>query len=145
MLIVNRTPTFQMRNDVSQLFSSMFNGLPSIATAGQANVPAMNVWEKDQAFFIEAELPGFSMSDIDVSVLGTDVTVSGERKQCDFENATYLRRERNCGAFSRTWSLPAEVDVERVEASLKNGILLITLPKSAKAQPRRIEVRTAAH
>ena len=145
MLIVNRIPLAQMRNEVNQMFNSVFSDVPSVAVPGaRASTAPMNVWEDGQSFFMEAELPGVSMDDVEVSVLGNEVTIVGQRKFADVQGATYLRRERNSGSFTRKWTLPAEVAVDRVQASLTNGVLHVTLPKSEKAQPRRIEVKPAA-
>jgi HSP20 family protein len=144
MMILNRhanpNPIAQMRNEINQLLGNAFNELtPAIRPS-----PAMNVWEDETNYFIEAELPGFSMNDLDVTVLDNEVTIKGTRQISAPEGATYLRRERVGGTFTRTWTLPADVNAEAVEASLRNGVLLLTLPKHEKAQPRKIQVKEAA-
>lgn len=146
MLIMNRVPVSplnQVHNEMSQLFNSVFGTAAAPSQASGTLAPPMNVWEQDDRFFIEAELPGFSMDDIEVSVLNDEVTITGARKPAETEGATYLRRERRYGSFTRTWTLPTEIDAEGVEASLNSGVLLVSLPKSAKAQPRKIEVKVA--
>jgi HSP20 family protein len=103
----------------------------------------MNVWEDEKAWFIEAELPGYRMEDLDISVLADQVTVKGKREVAEPQGATFLRRERASNEFERTWTFPADVSADGVEAALNNGVLLLTLPKSPKVQPRKITVKTA--
>jgi HSP20 family protein len=108
-----------------------------------ATLPAMNAWDDGSAFRVEMELPGFRREDVEVSVSGRDLLVSGKRGFEVPEGWTLHRRERAAGTFARRLSLPAPVDVEQVEAKLKDGILSLVLPKVAEARPRRIEVRHA--
>jgi HSP20 family protein len=114
------------------------------ATTAQEFAPAMNVSESDIDYTIEAELPGYQMQDIEVSVLGDEVTIKGQRAITTPEGAVHLRRERRGGAFSRTFTLPETVQVDKVAASLNDGVLLITLPKSPAVQPRKIAVKAGA-
>ena len=149
MLLMNRFPRTafapfpsfaRLPDDVSQLL----NGALQDSTSFSRNaVLAMNIWETPQNFTIEAELPGFSLSDIDVTVHGDEVTIKGSRTLTDREGATCLRRERSGGSFERTWTLPTEIQAGKVEANLTNGVLTITLPKSEKAQPHKVAVRGA--
>jgi HSP20 family protein len=83
------------------------------------------------------------MSDLDITVLDNHVNIKGTRTITAPDGATYLRRERPTGTFARAWNLPNAVEAEKVEAALTNGILTVTLPKTAKMQPRRITVKTA--
>jgi HSP20 family protein len=146
MLMLNRMsrvyPLSRMHQEMNQLFNTVFPDFT--AAAPRTATPAMNVWEDDKAYFIEAELPGYHMDDLDVTVLGDAVTIKGKRPQNDAENATYLRRERVAGEFERTWTLPGEVLTDKVEASLKDGVLLVTLPKSPETQPRKIAVMSGS-
>lgn len=132
--------------EMDRLFESMAAGCPPFAGAalrprGALLYPALNVYEDDANLYAEAELPGLALSDIDVSVTGDELTIRGKRQISLPEGAASLRRERPAGEFERTISLPVEIDVDRVEASLTNGVLLITLPKARSAQPRKVEVR----
>src|SRR5688572_27122414 len=144
MLILNRVPLArqlnQLQNEMNQLFSDVFPAPAFFDGLACASSPPLNVWEGGTNFFIEAELPGFSMSDVDVTVLGDEVTIKAQRSFELPKDATYVRRERCCGAFTRTWTLPAQVDADHVQASLKDGVLLITLPKHPSAQARRIAI-----
>ncbi len=134
--------------EMDRLFDSMVgNGpFPMLAAGARSRVlfPALNIYEDEANVYAEAELPGFSLSDLDVSIAGDELTIRGRRQLSLPEGATSLRRERLAGEFERTITLPVEIDVEHVEATLTNGVLLITLPKSRSAQARKIEVRAAA-
>ena len=144
MLILNRSP---ISAEINDLFNSMFADVPAAMRpdAADRNAPPMNVWEEDACFSIEAELPGYAMNDIEVTVLGDGVTIKGQRTIAEAQGGTCLRRERRGGSFSRTWTLPAEVNADNVEASLRDGVLLVTLPKSQKALPRKIQVKTTSN
>jgi HSP20 family protein len=121
----------------------------AFAEAGQRPAPApgagvfplVNVTENKECYFVRAELPGISSEDLDIQVTAKNLTISGERKIAgEQEGATYHRREREAGKFSRILSLPADIDTEKVDAKLTDGILTVTVPKAEKAKPRQISV-----
>ena len=80
--------------------------------------------------FVEAELPGVKHEDLEISVVGNDLTLSGQRAESQEPDATYLCRERAAGTFTRAVRLPVEFDAASVSAALNNGVLLTTLPKA---------------
>lgn len=127
-----------VRREMGELFDSVFNGHDVRARS----YPALNIWEEGDQLFAEAELPGMGMDDVELFVVGNELTIKGQRRPLADENASYHRRERGVGEFSRTVTLPVEIDSDKVEASLKNGVLTITLPKAEAARPRKISVRT---
>jgi HSP20 family protein len=104
--------------------------------------PAVNIWEEGDQVFAEAELPGVKSEDVDVSATGNEVTLRGRRAAHTIDNTPYHRRERTFGEFSRVLQLPFEVDASAVEATLRDGVLLLKLPKAASARPRKIPVQT---
>jgi HSP20 family protein len=84
------------------------------------------------------------INDLGISVVGNNLTISGNREsEVTDENTTYHRQERNCGYFSRSIELPYQVDSEKTEASLEDGVLKIVLPRSEADKPRRISVKTS--
>jgi HSP20 family protein len=109
----------------------------------QPGWPAINAFETKDAFVVKAEVPGLAESDLAVSVEDGVLVVRGERKSHLPEGYAVHLRERAPVAFSRTVSLPARVDADRVTATLKDGLLTITLPKAKEALPRQIAVKTA--
>ena len=103
--------------------------------------PALNIWEDDDSMYVEAELPGFNIDDIEMYVTGENqLSLKGQRQRPQREGGTWHRQERGFGAFSRSLELPSPVDGDKVNAELTNGVLTITLPKKEAARPRRIEV-----
>lgn len=104
--------------------------------------PPVNVWEDENGFYVEAELPGMTREQLQISVTHRNqLTLQGERPVEEFEKGRWHRRERGFGRFQRVLKLPAPVDADRVEAKLENGVLQLTLPKSEEARPRKIAVK----
>lgn len=108
---------------------------------GERSFPAVNIWEHEEVLFAEAEVPGLKMEDLEILVTGNELTIKGERADEMQEGVTYHRRERGTGSFSGVVRLPVDVDANKVEARLENGVLTIMLPKAASAKPRKIEVK----
>lgn len=106
--------------------------------------PALNLWEDGDNLVVEAELPGLRLSDIEVLVIGNELTIKGERKAEKREEVSYHRQERGTGVFNRLVRLPVMIDAGKVEASFKDGVLTVRLPKAEAAKPRRIEVKSVA-
>ncbi|MEZ6234815.1 MAG: Hsp20/alpha crystallin family protein [Phycisphaerales bacterium] len=106
-----------------------------------AGVPTLNVWRTDDALHAEAELPGYRMDDIEILATEDTLTLRGTRQITTPENASVLRAERAVGAFERTISLPVAIDMDRVGATLRDGVLHITLPLAAEVRPRRVSIQ----
>lgn len=126
-----------LRSEMGPLFGPLF---PDVAE-GRVSAPALNLWEDEGRFYAEAELPGFSIEDLELSVVGNVLTIKGARGGQDPKEGVWLRRERFAGPFSRTIEFSSPIDPDKVEASLKNGVLLVTLPKAETARPRKIEIK----
>jgi HSP20 family protein len=105
--------------------------------------PAINAFETKEAFLVKAEVPGVAEGDVAVSVEDDTLVVRGERKADAPEGYAVHLRERPPVAFARKLQLPARVDAEHVTATLKDGVLTITLPKAREALPRQIAVKSA--
>jgi HSP20 family protein len=142
---MNRTdPLNQLRDEMSRVFEDFVRGAPLLNRLGLPAAglfPAMNLWEDEQKLYAEAELPGFNLNDLEIFVVGNELTIKGERQEEHREKAAYHRRERTLGTFSRIVRLPIEIDADGVEATLKDGVLTITLPKSEQARPRKVQVK----
>lgn len=134
-------PANRLRNEMEQLVSNMLG--PGAMGFPETRVfPAVNVWEDEKNLYAEAEVPGIRFEEIEVFVQGNDLTIKGERKDAanSEKQTSYHRRERGAGAFSRTVSLPVSVNAGKVSAALRDGVLLVTLPKADEVLPRRIQV-----
>jgi HSP20 family protein len=103
--------------------------------------PPLNVWANQEKAIVTAELPGVAADDLEISVVGESVTLSGNRPLPETgEDVTWHRHERWHGEFSRTLQMPFRIDVESVDATFKNGVLHVTLPRAAEDRPKRISV-----
>ena len=103
--------------------------------------PPMNIAEEDELFLLEAELPGVSATDLEVVVLGKELTIRGKRApRAQEDSLTVHRSERQTGSFERSLEFPCALDPEKVEADLKNGVLTIRAHKSSSARPRKIQI-----
>jgi HSP20 family protein len=104
----------------------------------------MNVTEDKDNYYVRAELPGLKADDLDISVTGDTLSISGERKiSVEDEQAQYHRREREAGKFSRIVTLPAQMDTGKAEAHCTDGILTVVLPKAEAVKPRQIAVKAS--
>jgi HSP20 family protein len=104
--------------------------------------PLINLTETKDSFYVRAELPGVTAGDLDIQATSNSLSISGERKiPSENKDARWHRREREAGKFSRMIAMPSEIDPNKVDASLVNGILTIAVPKAEVAKPRQIAVR----
>lgn len=126
-----------LRNEIDRLFADFFER-PS-GDFGRFTPPA-DLYETDEAYELEMELPGFSRDDVQVTIEQGMLTISGRRTVERAEDENYHLRERSVGRFSRGFSLPASIEADRVEARFDEGLLRVTLPKAAEARTRKIEV-----
>lgn len=102
--------------------------------------PLINLTENKDAYFVRAEIPGIASEDLDIQSTGRNISITGQRKMPENDNAKYHRREREFGRFSRMFALPGDIDRDRIDANLKDGILTITIPKAEVAKPRQIKI-----
>jgi HSP20 family protein len=135
-LIVRSNPVL---TDFDRLFDNFF-GLPAFQNWRN---PAVDIQETDQHYLIQAELPGLSEADVKISV-EDNLLVIESAKKAESEKKTennWLVRERQSYSFRRSFALPKDVDQEAIAASFKDGLLTLEVPKTAKAQPRQIEIK----
>ncbi len=142
--LFNRSyPIIRLRGDMDRLFDGIFQGFPRVCLEATpaGTVPAVNVWEDEENIFAEAELPGLMMDNVEVLVMDNELTIKGERKDTEDDGVSYHRRERGVGSFCHVLQLPVDIDADRVEAGLHNGVLEVKLPKAAAAKPRKVQVK----
>jgi len=126
-------------DDVFNRFFEDWEGLPGRGVW----VPAVDVAEREDAIVVKVELPGLQVEDIDVSVHGDTLILSGEKKEVqEDQKENYYHVERRYGRFQRTVALPTSVEAGKIEAKHRDGVLTVTLPKSEQAKPKRITVKT---
>lgn len=134
-------PFNEFRREMDRLIDNFVGGVgPRLPFRGYGQ-PAIDVWETRDALHIEADLPGLTMNEVEVQVLGNELTVKGRWTPNQADDVSYLRQERRHGDFIRAVQLPSEVNTESVSAVLKNGLLSIVLPKSSTAKSQKINVQ----
>lgn len=134
-------PTLQ--NRVNRLFDDMF---PEIGQGDDMGLmewrPMVDTYEKDDAIIVNAELPGVNKEDISVDVKNNILTISGERKhEEDVNEDNFFRKERFYGKFQRSFTLPDNVDSEKVDAAYKDGVLEVKIPKTEQGSTKKIEIK----
>jgi HSP20 family protein len=131
-------PLQQFQAEINRLFDRWGDG----GRAAVAAYPPINVWEDGEALWVEAELPGLDLKDLEIYVTNREqLTLKGERRPQAPEQSVRHRQERSFGTFSRTFTLPFPVDENQVEARLENGVLRVRLVKHESARPRKIVVK----
>ena len=105
--------------------------------------PAVDILETENELMLRMDAPGIELKDVDIRLENDTLTVKGERKFEQQSGKGYHRIERSYGVFARSFTLPNTVDVEKVRADYKNGVLTITLPKKDVAKPRSIKVEVS--
>jgi len=129
---------------VRNLFEDFFNGFPfgdSFLESRGSWSPSVDILEKDGNLILRAELPGLTEKQIDLKVEGNTLTLKGERKmENEDKKSNYHRIESYYGSFTRSFQLPETVEIDKINAEYKNGVLTITLPQKPEVKPREIPV-----
>jgi HSP20 family protein len=131
------------QHEMNRMFEDFFRGGNGEAagTGLSSWTPAVDIHETDDGFVIKAELPGVSKDDVSIEVHQNTLTLRGQRKhESAVKNERYHRVERTYGTFQRSFVLPAMVDQDKVQATYKDGVLELHLPKSEAAKPKRIAI-----
>ncbi len=142
MMVPSRTEWPAIRELEARL-NRMFNGWPfEPEQAGVTWTPAVDLHETEDAYTLEADLPGLTRDDIQISITEDVVTLRGTRNQRSEENKEGFHRvERVYGTFQRSFRIPGGIDAGKVEAIFDSGVLKVTLPKPEERRPRQIEVK----
>ncbi len=129
-----------LREAMDRLFEDSFvRPLSWFMPVNGASVLPLDMFETDEEVVVRASVPGVDPKDIDISVTGDVLTIQGTMPE-DQEGNYYLR-ERRCGAFRRSISLPVPVDTDKAKAEYEHGVLTLTLPKAEEAKPKAIQVK----
>jgi len=130
-----------LHHEMDDLFDSFFSGLDR-PFAGYKAWPAIDVAEEDNAIVVRAEVPGCKAEDIDISVFGNRLTISGEKKLTEEKKEKgYYHVESSYGSFRRELTLPTDVDQDKIDAVCKDGVLSITLPKAEKSKAVKVKIK----
>lgn len=134
---------FSALRDIESQFSRLFGELNrDFDVFDRVWSPTVDLKETDDAYTLEADLPGLKKEDIDLTVVDNIVTVKGSRKhEAETKEKGYHRIERRYGGFERSFEIPGGFDGEKIQAHYEDGVLRVTLPKREEAKPKQIEVR----
>jgi HSP20 family protein len=137
----NPTVAYLNREPFARLFDSFFGDLPSEDVSSRSWVPPVDIQETEDGYRLQAELPGLTRDDVQITLENNVLRLSGERKfEKDVQKEGYHRIERTYGSFARSFALPQQVNGEGVQAAFENGLLTITVPKAEQAKPRKIAI-----
>ena len=127
---------------VRQLQEQMNRLFEHVHPESRGSFPPVNLWVGSEQAIVTAELPGVDAKQLDLSVTGNVLTLSGERKLEDLgEKDRYIRHERGCGQFTKTVELPYVVDSDKVDATYKNGVLKVVLSRAESDKPKKIAIK----
>jgi HSP20 family protein len=127
----------QMRHMLEETFGNLPSGITDLATWS----PPVDIEETDEAYIVEAEVPGVKKKDLNIEIMGNELTISGEIKERKREGVV-RRRTRKAGSFFYRVVLLENVDADNMRADIHNGVLTVRLPKSQRMQRRRIEAQS---
>lgn len=152
MTVLTRWQPFRevtsLQERVNQLFNDVFSDIDSpdrSSLTAFSFAPRTDVYEEDDRIVLEMEVPGMREEDVHLTLEGNTLSISGERKiEKNRKPDRYQRIERYYGSFSRTFTLPATVDPDSVDAKYEHGILHVSMAKKANARPRQIKVNGGA-
>jgi HSP20 family protein len=135
----------RLREEINRVFEQPGQGFLERSTGFFGGwSPSLDVFDDKDNVIVKAELPGMKKEDIEVTLAGDTLTISGERKEeVENKDAETYRSERYFGRFQRSVTLPHQVDPNRIQATYKDGILTVTLSKSEEAKRKQIEVKVS--
>ena len=128
------------RRQMDRLLTVFTGSGPNPSVSGV--FPPLLVKEEGDKLIVEAEIPGIRAEDLDISVVGKTLTISGERKPDEAGDATFHRRERKWGSFRKAITLPEDVNPDAIHAECKNGVLKVVMPKAEHVTPRKISIKS---
>ncbi|HXL02001.1 MAG TPA: Hsp20/alpha crystallin family protein [Candidatus Atribacteria bacterium] len=142
-MAINRWDPFrdlaELQGEIDRVLGSTFSRRGKETTVGSW-LPPVDVKEEEEEFVLFVDLPGVDEKAVEITVVGDQLTIKGERKAPE-EGENFLRQERVFGPFHRSFLLRMPVEVDKVSATYKNGVLEIHLPKSSAAKPRKVSVQ----
>lgn len=133
---------YLMTKNADTDFDTLFDNIFGNWGVRNSTYPTVNVYEDSKAFYVEAELPGYTSDDVNIDVEKHVLHISSEKIENE-QDKKYVLHERGYMKFDRAFSLPEGINEEAIEAEFKNGILTITLPKLPAEQPKKISVKIA--
>jgi HSP20 family protein len=137
--IIRKDNDFGRLLNLSREMTRFFNNEP-YAGSTSGWLPPVDIWETEQQMQVICEVPGLGKDDIELTMANNVLTISGEKKSDEDKGYNWHRVERQYGRFTRSFTLPRDVNASKIEARYENGLLYITLPKVAEAIPHKIVI-----
>ncbi len=130
-----------IKNEIDRIYDEMFANRDNETEFVGNVIPAVNIDETKNEFIISAELPGMDKKEVNITFLDDTLTLSGEKKRGKKSGDTNVHRnERDFGTFSRSFTIPGQIDENKIEASFDKGVLTVLLPKAEAAKEREIKI-----
>jgi HSP20 family protein len=137
-----------LRREIDRAFNQFglgadpFSRVAFLPASGPRHYPLLNTYEDQENLYVEALAPGVDPGTLSISLVHNNLSIGGEKRHAPegVRPEAFHRRERASGRFLRTIELPIDVDADSIKADYKDGLLLVTLPKAAKAKPKQIQV-----
>jgi len=132
--------TYNILNDINEMrrwMNGFFNDRPYMGVS--VDYPYVNLYEKNDELEIKVIAPGLNVNDINLQLIENRLLIEAAKKS-DYEEKAYIRKERNFGTFKKTIELPYRVDSDKIEATMKDGILTVKLKRSEDTKPKKIEI-----
>lgn len=137
----NPAVAYLTREPFARLFDTLFTAPQDEEVSNRNWMPPVDIQETDEAYKLQAELPGLTKEDIQITLENNVLRLAGERKfEKDVTKENYHRVERTYGTFTRSFALPHQVNAEGIQAAFENGVLTVTVPKAEQAKPRKIAI-----
>ena len=145
MTLVKFNPTrdlLSIRDNFDRMVQDLFERRWDVSESMGELTPAVNIEENENEYIITAELPGVKKSDVKITFEDGALSISGEKKvENEDKKDNFHRIERRYGVFSRSFAIPTSIVVDKIDASFKDGVLKVVLPKAEEAKPKQIEVK----
>jgi HSP20 family protein len=132
-----------LQREMNRMFDSFFrSGADEPGLLNGNWMPPVDVVEEENEYIVKVELPGVNKDDVKITLESNILTIRGEKKdEKEIKEKNYHRMERSYGSFQRSFTLPTTVKNDKIDASYKDGVLVVTLPKAEESKPKQIEVK----
>lgn len=134
-MVIDTSPFYGSMDNFDRFFNELWG--PLNISQRRVSYPPLNISEDQDAIYVRCEIPGVNMEDIDLTFTDSTLVIKGERK---IEKGKYYRQERPTGNFQRVVNVNSPIDVEKVKALARDGLLEIRLPKAEESKPRKISI-----
>jgi len=134
-MVIDFSAFYDLPRQIDRFFDEFWK--PNVISQRRASYPPVNITEDQTNIYVDAEIPGMDIDDLEITLTEGSLVIKGNRKA---DNGNYYRQERPTGVFQRIINLNVPIDAEKVKAKMKNGLLEIVLPKADEAKPKKISI-----